>query len=371
MAQSKIHFSISGRNAKALADYPINTMDDVKALEKLGIHLTNDFIGAAHKQAVAMDSMSGLSATTASIGTPVQFLQAWLPGFVNKITRARKADELVGITTIGKWQDEEVVQGISERTGSPQPYMDDTNIPRASWNVNFAKRSVVRFEEGLRVGKLEEARASEMNLNSAATKREAAALSLEIERNYIAFYGYNAGNNLTYGLLNDPNLPSYSTFANGAGGSATWSSKTAQEIFQDIQAMVAALRNQSGDLVDAAKDPTTLVVATAVRTYLDTPYNYTGITVYDQIRKTYPAMRIESAPEFNSANGGANACYLFADEYSADSTDDGKTIIQMIPTKFMTVGAMPTVKGFEEDYTNATAGILCKRPWAVVRRSGN
>ena len=28
------------------------------------------------------------------------------------------------------------------------------------------------------------------------------------------------------------------------------------------------------------------------------------------------------------------------------------------------------LKGFEEDYSNATAGVMVKRPWAVVRVSG-
>jgi hypothetical protein len=31
---------------------------------------------------------------------------------------------------------------------------------------------------------------------------------------------------------------------------------------------------------------------------------------------------------------------------------------------------MQLTKGYEEDYSNATAGIMCKRPWAVTRWSG-
>ncbi len=47
--------------------------------------------------------------TTPSISTPIQFLQAWLPGFVFFVTQARKIDDLVGITTQGRWEDEEIV----------------------------------------------------------------------------------------------------------------------------------------------------------------------------------------------------------------------------------------------------------------------
>ena len=367
MKQSKVLFSVSGRKAKPLDGYAVNTMDDVEALKKLGIHITPKF--AKEYSGFAMDAVPALT-TTASIPTPVQFLQSWLPGFVSVMTQVRKADEIMGMTTIGSWHDEEVVQGIVEPTGVASPYFDDTNIPRSSWNLNFEKRTIVRFEEGLRVGKLEEARASEVNLNSLAQKRSAAALALDIERNKIAFYGYNSGLGNTYGFLNDPSLPSYTTVAVGAGGTTTWSTKTAQEIFVDIQGMVSSLRTNSKGLIDAASVPTTLVVSNAVRTYLDTPYNYTGIPVSDIIKKAYPAMRIESAPELDGANGGANAAYLFADSYGADSTDNGAVIEQLVPAKFITIGAMQMVKGFEEDYSNATAGVMVKRPWAVVRVSG-
>jgi hypothetical protein len=36
----------------------------------------------------------------------------------------------------------------------------------------------------------------------------------------------------------------------------------------------------------------------------------------------------------------------------------------------MVVGVAKTAKGFEEDYANATAGVMLKRPYAVARYSG-
>src|SRR5690606_13141345 len=109
--------------------------------------------------------------TNPSIPTPVQFLQEWLPGFVHVLTQARKIDELVGIVTAGSWESEEVVQGVMELTGKSVPYGDYTNIPLSSWNVNYERRTVVRFEEGLRVGRLEESRAAAIQVNSAEAKR--------------------------------------------------------------------------------------------------------------------------------------------------------------------------------------------------------
>ena len=77
-------------------------------LSKLGICL--DSVNVA-KMAEYLGSATGMDAdpvaplTVPSISTPVQFLQSWLPGLVQIITAARKIDDLVGITTQGRWED--------------------------------------------------------------------------------------------------------------------------------------------------------------------------------------------------------------------------------------------------------------------------
>ena len=344
-------------------------MDDVsefQALKKIGL----GFDAKSVKQMMsAMDSIQGLT-TTASINTPVQFLQAWLPGFVKIVTAARKIDDLIGVMTIGAWEDEEIVQGVLEVTGTSVPYGDYTNVPLSSWNVNFERRTVVRFEEGLKVGNLEEMRASRMRVNSAESKREGAALALEIQRNGIGFYGYNGGLNRTYGFLNDPNLPNYQTVAaTGSGSSTLWSSKTFLEIVADIRTAIVTLRTQSQDLIDPETVPITLAIATACVDYLSVTSDF-GISVRDWLTKTYPKIRVVSAPELSAANSSANVFYLYAEMVPDGSSDDGRTFIQAIQSKFTVVGVAKTAKGYEEDYANATAGVMLKRPYAVTRWTG-
>jgi len=43
---------------------------------------------------------------------------------------------------------------------------------------------------------------------------------------------------------------------------------------------------------------------------------------------------------------------------------------QLVQTKFQTIGVEKRAKTYVEDYSNGTAGVLCKRPWAVVRVTG-
>jgi hypothetical protein len=299
----------------------------------------------------------------------VQFLQNWLPGFVFVVTAARKIDDIIGIMITGSWVDEQIVQGVLERVGSAQPYGDYTNVPLSSWNTNFNFRTVVRFEEGMKVGVLESARAARQLVDDAGMKREAAAQELEIIRNSIGFFGFNDGANNTYGFLNDPGLGAFTIVPNGVSGFPQWSTKTFLEITKDIRTAVVALRTQSQDTIDPEKVDLTLAVATSSVDWLTTTSDF-GISVRDWMKEAYPRMRVVSAPQLNAAHASDNVFYLQADQINDMSTDGGRVWIQPVPTKFQVLGVQQLAKAYEEDYANATAGAMCKRPYAVVRFYG-
>jgi len=346
---------------------------DYGALSQIGINLSQGFvrdqIRAMGLDGMGMDDNQGLI-TTASISNPVQFLQSWLPGFVRVLSAARKIDEIVGITTAGKWDDEEVIQGVLEPLGEAALYGDYTNVPLSSWNVNFERRTVIRWEKGIMVGMLEDARSARVRINNAAEKRSAASLALDITRNRVGFYGFNGGANRTYGFLNDPSLPAYVTAAaTGTGNSTLWSLKSYLNITGDIRGMFARLQAASQDQIDLEKSPTTLTLATSVYQYLSVGTDF-GKSVRSWLTETYPKCRVVSAPELNAANGGANVAYLFADSVPDGGSDGGATFAQIVPAKFQALGTEKKAKGYLEDFSNATAGILVKRPFAVQRLTG-
>lgn len=370
MQQSQELSYISGRKVRSLQDFDAAQYE---GLQKIGINISPSAVkkmmaGQSALDSMAMDDVQP-TITTASAGTPVQFLQNWLPGFVFVITAARKIDELVGIQTTGSWEDEQVVQGVLERTGKSVPYGDYTNVPFSSWNTNYEYRTVVRFEEGLRVGSLEAARAARQRVDSAGMKREAAALSLEIIRNDIGFNGFNNGANNTYGFLNDPALPAYVTVAAGASTNTEWSTKTFLEICKDIRTAVVELRTNSQDTIDPSTVQMTLAVATDAVDWLSTTSDF-GISVRDWLNQAYPGIRVVSAPQLNGASGGDNVFYLYADEVQDQSTDGGRVWVQPVPTKFQVLGVQQLAKAYEEDYSNSTAGCMLKRPYCVVRFDG-
>lgn len=361
---------ISGRDVRPLKDFDVSQYE---GLSKIGINIPKHAVKQMMAGRMAMDSMAmdalQPTVTTGSVGTPVQFLQNWLPGFVFTITAARKIDDLIGIMTTGSWEDEQVVQGVLERTGTSVPYGDYTNVPLSSWNTNFNFRTVVRFEEGMRVGNLEAARAARMRVDDSGMKRESAALALEIIRNNVGFNGFNSGANNTYGFLNDPGLLNYTIVPAGASTSTLWSTKTFLEICKDIRTAIVQLRTQSQDTIDPESVDMTLAVATAAVDWLSTTSDF-GISVRDWLQQAYPRVRVVSAPQLNAAHSSDNVFYLYADVIQDMSTDGGRVWIQPVPTKFQVLGVQQLAKAYEEDFSNATSGAMCKRPYAVTRFYG-
>lgn len=353
--RTPIHSSFTGRELiergplQLTADEALVVADQLKTI---GIAMDSALVGPAG----------------GNLGAPLQFLQTWLPGVVRQVTKIRNIDALIGVQTVGSWEDEEVVQTASELTGKAELYGDVTNIPLANYNATYERRSVIRFEQGMMLGRLEDARANRQNISMDVEKRAAVAESLDIIRNRVGFFGYNQPDTRVFGFLNDPNLPAYANVATGVGG-LTWAVKTFVEITADIREAVTSLITQSGGRIRPQDTDMVLCLPLGFEEYMGVVSQF-GNSVGEWLSKTYPRIRVESAPELNGANGGANVFYLYAERVEDGSTDGGDVIAQMVPVRFMSLGTERTAKGIVEDFTNALAGVMCKRPWGVVRRSG-
>lgn len=354
-----IKFSIPHDKVKA---YAMDSATTETTIDALGIHTTARALDEF--KAYATDAAPNLQ-TAPSNMTPIQFLQYFISEMVEVVTASMDADSILGRTFAGAWEDAEIVQGVIEYAGQARPYGDKTNLNLADFNVNYETRNIVRFEQDLEVGKLEQARASKMRIDAQAEKRKAAALSLAINMNNIAFYGYNESGARVYGLLNDPNLPAYTTLGNGAAGTSEWNTKTFNEIVADINSMFSALRVRTGNNFKPERDNSVLVLGVSVMGALQTVNPLGGISVWDWLRKTYPNCRVESAVQFDGANAGDNVAYLMAERIAGT-----KVIEQYVQDTLRLVGVEQKAKGFLESYSNATAGVMLRIPIGVVRYSG-
>jgi hypothetical protein len=318
--------------------------------------------------AYSMDSLQP-TVTPGSITTPVQFLQTILPGFVQIATAPRQIDKFTGIQITGNWSDEQILQQVVELTGKARPYQDYTNVPYASWNSTWNIRTVVRFEQGMRITRLQEQRAAAIRINDAASRRDACRLALDIERNDVGFYGFNAGANNTFGFLNAPELSPYSIVPPGAAGSTTWASKSYLEIQKDLLTAAQELRTISKGLIDPANDNITIAVANNTVQYLAKSTDY-GYTPNKFLAENFRNARVVSAPQLDDAHADQNVFYMYAETVPDTGTDGGAVWIQPVPTVFQMMGIKNEEKGYSEDYSMATAGVMCKRPYAVVRFYG-
>lgn len=359
MSASKINHTVSGRElasrkpVQLTADQSINA---VHTLPAIGIHGFGDVVQAAMDSALV--GPAGRSGAT-----PQQFLQIWLPGMVRQLTTVRAIDRIAGITEAGNWYDDTVIQQTASPASKAELYGDSTNIPMASYSSSYETRGVVRYEQGFEVTKLAEAREAAGGINMAAEKRGAGIMSLEIARNRQGFYGFFNGTTRAFGLLNDPGLPAYSATVIG-----TYSSMTFEELTTEIATQLGQIMVNSGGNVDQ-NSAYVIVLPLGYSTIMTKPNSF-GLTPMAWLNENYPNVRMEYAPEFTGANGGANVAYYFAESIEDGSTDGGQSIVQIVPAKLFNIGSEQRAKGYVEDFGSATAGVMVKRPYMFVRRTG-
>ena len=345
------------------------------SLGKLGLSVSPEFASAFQKNAISVALDAGITqpVTTPANGTPVQFLQEFLPGVVNVMTVVRKSDQLAPVVTAGEWHFEEIVQKTMEHTANPLLYSDHGGVPLVSFNETYERRQVVRFEMGIQQNPLADARSAATGTSPQNEKRTALANGFEILRNDIAMNGFNFGTGKTYGILNDPNLPAYVTVANGAGGDSTWASKTSVEIVNDLSTAIQALEIQAGGNVDPSMNRIDLDIPLAFNSYLtrsDGSFS-NGMTPMEWLSKNYPNINVVTVPQFAGADAGENVFYLKAASVDNSGTDGGEAMIQVVPAKMRAMGSVPNEKGgTTEGYTAAYGGVFTKRPYAIVRYSG-
>lgn len=357
--QSHVRMHMNGR--LAVKRGPVRLGQDAKLthgdLENLGVGIR------------AMDAaLTGPAVTNGVL--PGYMLQTWLPGTLRVITQIRNIDEIVGITTVGRWEDETINLRVAEPAGQAELYGDNTNIPLADYRQSIESRGIVRFEQGFQVGKLEEARQSAIGYQAADEKRKAAQESLDRSRNDVGFNGFSDSSATNvYGLLNDPSLPAYKSYADvGAGGTA-WASASFDDLVKDFTILVNQIEAQMGGHM---QDGTalTFVIPTGYRAmFTIRATDGSGMTFRQWLNENYPNLRVVSTPAFVGANGGKDVAYLFVENAGdADDSDvTGASIIQAVPVRYQVLGSENRIKGYIEDAINATAGVFVTRPWAFAR----
>lgn len=342
-----------------------NDETDEPTLARLGFSVSPHAL-----RAMAMDAMEyPAMATTASIGTPVQFSQYWEPDLIKTIFAKQMADELMTTVTAGSWEDAQIVQTIEELIGNAVLYSDYANPSNAQYNLNFQARSILRFQKSVQVGFLQEKRAGQMRYNARAGATKAAHLALDVMRNQAAFTGYVEGTESVHGVLNDPNLLPYGTLAVGNSGDTTFASKTHIEIINDLRKGVQDLATQLNGNFNPQSDKFTIWLPVNCQLALTAVPQYTNgnapFSVEAFIKTTWPNCEVKFIPQFNEAVGGENVMYIVKDDVMGSDT-----VKQYVPARLFMVGYERKSTSTIEVYSNATAGVFVRYRIGIVRYIG-
>lgn len=351
-----MHFN--GRDFKQVTTFDSSNAEHLAFAKALGIQTSGT---------VGMDANESFIA--GGVNANITNLRQFLPGMVRELTTVRKIDELLGQVTIGNFEDEEILQMIEDRTATVKPYADGVDVPFTSYNLDYERRSIVRFVIGMKSDFLADKRIAASGGDPEQAKRTAAATALEIVRNEVGFYGYNNGANKTYGFLNDPNLPAYQTLPNGDAGTPEWSTKTYEEKQRDIVVAISSLQVSTGGNFDPSMDAFTFALPLSVQQTLNEENMY-GRSIRKYLNENFPKCRIIAVPELDDANGGANVFYMYVETMRSDSTDNGRVFDQLVVQKMMSIGRGQDIGGYKEGFVSACAGVLMKRPYAVYRATG-
>lgn len=303
-------------------------------------------LDAAVRRAIAQDADL---LTDPNAGILSMFTTYVDPRVIEVAVEPMKAAQIFGETKKGSWIDTNLQFPIAESTGEVSSYDDFSNNGMAGTNVNWEDRQPYHYQTIVEVGEREVERAGAAKLDWVARKQIAAALVLNKFQNKSYFYGIDGLKN--YGLLNDPSLsPSL------PGGA--WDSLPAEDVFASIQgALYGRLISQTQGLVDRDTRMKLILSPTNEVNLLKT--NQYNVNVVDQLKKNFPNLDIETAPEMSTPAG--ELVYLVVEEY------EGVRTIEPTFTEKMRVHPMVlNLSSWKQKRSQGTVGTIIYRPLMVA-----
>jgi hypothetical protein len=197
-------------------------------------------------------------------------------------------------------------------------------------------------------------------------QRIASVLTLNKFQNKSYFFGIQGLAN--YGLLNDPSL-SAPIAPIAAGTLVTWAQKATDPnngaiyVYNDIKALYGQLVAQANGLVELdMASPMTLAMSPESQVYLTLTNSY-NVNVQDMLKKNFPKMKIETAPEYATTSG--NLVQLIADEMQGQ-----RTATTAFTEKLRSHPIIVAESSFRQKSSQGTWGTIIFRPFLIVSLIG-
>lgn len=317
---------------------------------------------------LAMDSLMAMDApysqpgmiTTPNAGIPALLTTYVDPKLIEVILQPLKAAEIYGEAQKGDWTTDTAMFGMVEMTGGAAAYGDFSQNGRSDANTNWPQRQNFGVQTMTEWGDREVARMALAKVDWAARKNISSANTLNRWMNAVFFYG--VGTSLqNYGALNDPALPAALTPATKAAGGTSWQNALPTEILADVQTGYFNLQTQSGGNIDR-DSALKLVISPQTDTYVANTNSF-GLTASEMLKKAFPNLTIETAPQLLS--GTTYSYQMFVEEY------EGQRSVECVFAEKMRAHRMVMDTSSQRQKKSAFAwGTLWYRPMFQVQMAG-
>lgn len=247
---------------------------------------------------LAMDALPQLVTTTSS-GVPAFLTNYVDPKLIEVLVTKNKAAEIFGENQKGDWTTPTAFFPVVESAGEVSSYGDYSTNGEVTANTNWPQRQSYHYQTVTQWGERELDQMGKGRIDWASRLNIASAMIMGKFQNKTYFYGVAGLQN--YGLLNDPSLITPISPGSKVAGGFTWPLATADEVYTDIKNLVKQLVVQSNGLVEM-NDRMKLCMSPTRMTEL-TKTNQYNVNVFDQVKKNFPNLTFESAPEYSTASG--------------------------------------------------------------------
>ena len=316
---------------------------------------------------LAMDAQPPL-ATASNAGIPAWLANYIDPDFVQILVTPNKAAQILGEAKKGDWTTLTATFPVIESTGEVSSYGDYNENGSVSANADFPQRQSYHYQTMTQWGERQLEMSALAKIDYVARVNIASAIVLDKFQNNTYFFGVAGLQN--YGLLNDPRLsPSLAPGAKAfnAGASGPWITNgavtaTANEIYTDIQTLFNELVLQSGGLIEM-DTKMTLAMAPSSSVALTTTNTY-NVNVTDMLKKNFPAMRVETAVQYQNPTGG-NLIQLIA-----DALEGQKTGYCSFTEKLRAHGIVRETSSFKQKKSQGSWGSVIFQPFAIASMLG-
>lgn len=311
--------------------------------------------------------------TVASSGIPAYLTFFMDPDLLRVLTADLEATEIFGEQQKGGWADSALIFPVVERTYEVSSYGDFNENGRSGINTNFPQRQPYLFQTMCEYGDLEVERVGMAKIGFVAEQKEAAIFGLNNYSNLTYFKGVQGLQN--YGALNDPSLaPAIAPGPKAAGGlqwlNGTQIVATANEIFQDIQALVNQLIAQSAGKINTKSE---MILAMSPRSDgALTATNTFNVNVSALLEKNYPKLQIKTAVQYGAmtAQNPQGSALGEVMQLWAPMATGQKSGYCAFNTKLRAGAVVRATSSYKQKLMQGTCGFILRQPFAMATGIG-